>query len=276
LSNSRDLPVSSRYRAYAKLNWDLYVFPIEQGCNLHRIDSLVVTVDVFDNIRIEISEGDCIEVECDVAPGKKNLVWKAVSEFLEHTKLELSVRVIIKKYIPHGAGMGGGSSDAMTTILALNELTEMNLPKKDILSIAKKVGSDLPIFMNKGWMRVSGFGDVVGGLNLPQRKFLVVKPAGSLATKDVYKKFDETAKQISIPTVPERLKKPFNSLQNPATVILPEVKEIIDMLARSDKHKNVSMTGSGSAVFAEVDKNYKIPYDTFNKNNWDYFLVQTI
>ncbi|MCK5743913.1 MAG: hypothetical protein KAH30_04185 [Caldisericia bacterium] len=252
------------------------MFPIEQGCNLHRIDSLVVTVDVFDDIRIEISEGGCIEVECDVAPGKKNLVWKAVSEFLEHTKLELSVRVIIKKRIPHGAGMGGGSSDAMAIILALNELTEMNLPEKDILSIAKKIGSDLPIFMNKGWMRVSEFGDVVEELNLPQKKFLVVKPAGSLATKDVYKKFDEGAKKIFIPTVLERLKKPFNSLQNPAIEILPEVKEIIYILICSDRCKNVSMTGSGSAVFAEVNKNYKIPHDTFNKNNWDYFLVQTI
>ncbi len=276
MNNSKDLPVSSRYRAHAKLNWDLYVFPVEQGCNLHRIDSLVVTLDVFDDIRIEISEGDCVEVECDVAPGKKNLVWKAVSEFLEHTKLKLFVSVKIKKRIPHGAGMGGGSSDAMTTILALNELTKTNLPKKDILSITKKIGSDLPIFMNKGWMRVSGFGDVVEELNLPQKKILVVKPAGSLATKDVYKKFDEVAKQISIPTIPERLKKPFNSLQNPAIEILPEVEAVIDMLICSSKYKNVSMTGSGSAVFAEVDKDYKIPRDTFNKNNWDYFLVQTI
>ncbi len=276
MNNSKDLPVSSQFKSYAKINWDLYVFPKPVGSSLHQIDSIVSTIDLFDEISLELADGSGVEVFCDVAPGEKNIVWKAVNLFFERFNISKRVTVRIKKNIPHGAGLGGGSSNAMSTILELIKLLGIDVSDSEIVDIAKKVGSDLPIFMNPGWMRVFGTGELIEKLSLPEKILVLFCPEKSLSTKDVYEEFDRNPVNAVIPEIEKRITQPCNSLFDAAKRLLPEVEEIIEKINKTRLFEVVSMTGSGSTIFAEPKENHVLDESVIKKLNLKYYLTKTI
>lgn len=276
MSNSKDSPVLSQFKSYAKINWDLYVFPLQGDSNLHRIDSLVSIIDLHDEIEIEIREGNDVQIFCDVAPGRKNIVWKAAKALLDYVQIKKHVSVKIKKNIPHGAGLGGGSSNAMSVILELVRLLNLSIADSEIIMLSKEIGSDLPIFMNSGWMRVRGFGEKIDRLDLPTKKLVLFKPKESLSTKDVYGEFDNSADTFELPSVPERLKKPYNSLLDPSIRLLPKIKKTIIKLKESGLFKNVSMTGSGSVIIAEPENDEFPETETLKRFNLKHYLTKTI
>ncbi|MEZ4812217.1 MAG: hypothetical protein R2883_01775 [Caldisericia bacterium] len=272
----RFLLVSSQFKSYAKINWDLYVFPKSGDSPLHQIDSIVAIIDLFDEITLEITDGSGIDVFCDVAPGEKNIVWKALTLFFQHSGIQKKVTVKIEKNIPHGAGLGGGSSNAMFTILELIKLLDINISDSEIIDIAKKVGSDLPIFMNSGWMRISGTGELIEKLSFPQKKLVLFKPEKSLSTKDVYDEFDMNPVSIVVPEIQKRIQKPHNSLFDAAKNLLPELTKIITNIVRTGLFKTVSMTGSGSTIFAEPIEDIFPDQSVIRELNLEYYQTKTI
>ncbi len=264
MNNSKDLPVSYRYRAPAKINWDLFVFP-RNSSGLHPIDSIATIIDLWDELTIKVAKGHGIDVGCPISPGKDNIVWKAVKVFLDYTQLRFQVSVDITKNIPSGAGLGGGSSDAMHTLLMLDRITKSNLTIREMLSIAKQIGSDLPLFLYGGWIRVSGTGEFVERVIAPEKKLLLVKPDKSVSTKEVYQQWDEYQKSIEMPDIKERLIHPFNALQTATCNLVPDLKSIIIYLEGLSYTRNVSMTGSGTAVFAEINNTNSVELDCIEK-----------
>ncbi|NLI40533.1 MAG: 4-(cytidine 5'-diphospho)-2-C-methyl-D-erythritol kinase [Caldisericales bacterium] len=246
LINSRDLPVSFHTRAYAKINWDLHVLA-RRPDGYHEIDSLVARVDLYDEIDISIGIGRGINVDCEVSPGKDNLAYKAASLLLESFNGNLSVEIKIKKNIPHGAGLGGGSSDAAAVISCLGSF--IGLSDTLLLEIAAKVGSDVPSFLFEGWRRMTGRGEIVESMKGFEEEILLVCPDCHVPTPQVYANWDQKPVSTRPGSMSDRLKSPQNDLFEAANLVCPKIGETINALL--DHGADIaSMSGSGSSVFA--------------------------
>ena len=160
--------------APAKINLVLEV--LGKDNDYHQISSIVQSIDLCDVLNFQLDEEVCFE--CDV-PGLKrdNLVTQAATLLKESTKCSLGTRIELRKHIPWGVGLGGGSSDAAATLLALNELWGLGLPLSELVRLASKLGSDVPFFIHKGTALVEGKGEKVTPLpSLPSTCFVLLVP----------------------------------------------------------------------------------------------------
>jgi len=252
LTNSSVLQAS--FRCKAKINWDLYVTGTRPD-GYHEIDSIVAPINLFDEINITISEGSEISVESAICPGKDNLCWKAASIFCSHLSINRAISIKINKHIPHGAGLGGGSSDAACVIKGLNMMLKTNLSTDQLEKIAEQVGSDVPCFLYEGWRRMRGRGEVVEEITGQTYSIVLAKPAGSVSTPLAYKYFDE----MCIPSSnlnPDRISNPKNDLLTPAEKIEPEIIKVLEEL-KSEGANPFQMTGSGSACYGVFENKEK-------------------
>src|SRR5438552_6904266 len=134
--------------APAKINLSLRI--LGRGDDgFHELDTLIAPISLYDEIRIDKGRHG-IQFRCDdpsVPQGDDNLAVRAAKAFFETTKIEPAISIELKKKIPHGAGLGGGSSDAASVLLALNELFEAKLSREALTEIAEPIGSDIPFFI---------------------------------------------------------------------------------------------------------------------------------
>ena len=160
--------------APAKINLVLEVLGKDNG--YHRIRSVVQSIDLCDVLNFELDKE--IRFECDEPRLKRdNLVTRAVSLLEASTGCDLGARIELRKRIPWGAGLGGGSSDAAATLLALNELWGLNVPLSKLIRLAFELGSDVPFFIHKGTALVEGKGERVRPQQpLPSTSFVLLVP----------------------------------------------------------------------------------------------------
>lgn len=150
--------------APAKINLVLEV--LGKDDDYHRVSSIVQSVDLCDILNLELD--DEIRFECDEPSLKSdNLVVRAARLLRENTECDLGARIELRKHIPWGMGLGGGSSDAAATMLALNELWGLRLPLSKLTRLAFALGSDVPFFITKGTALVGGKGERVTHLPSP-------------------------------------------------------------------------------------------------------------
>jgi len=160
--------------APAKINLVLEV--LGKNNDYHRISSIVQSIDLCDVLNFQLDEEICFE--CAVPSLKRdNVVTQAATLLKESTKCSLGARIELRKHIPWGVGLGGGSSDAAATLLALNELWGLGLPISELVRLASKLGSDVPFFIHKGTALVEGKGERVTPLpSLPSTSFVLLVP----------------------------------------------------------------------------------------------------
>jgi 4-diphosphocytidyl-2-C-methyl-D-erythritol kinase len=162
----------------------------------------------------------------------------------------------VDKQLPWGAGLGGGSSDAASTLLALNWLWGLHWPRERLLGLGATLGADVPFFIGGRNAFVEGIGDRLTPVALPPQRFAVVKPAAAIATADIFR-----SPELVRDTEPVILTGSFasagfgdgfgrNDLQPVAEARCPEVRVVAEWL--HSRFGNSRMTGSGSAVFARV------------------------
>jgi len=160
--------------APAKINLVLEV--LGKDNDYHRISSIMQAIDLCDVLNFQLDEE--VRFECD-EPGLKrnNLVKQAATLLKESTECSLGARIELRKHIPWGVGLGGGSSDAAAALLALNELWGLGLPLSELVPLASKLGSDVPFFIHKGTALVEGKGEKVTPLpSLPSTSFVLLVP----------------------------------------------------------------------------------------------------
>jgi 4-diphosphocytidyl-2-C-methyl-D-erythritol kinase len=160
--------------APAKINLVLEV--LGKHNDYHRISSIVQSIDLCDVLSFQLDEGICLEC---AEPSLKhdNLVTRAATLLKESTRCSLGTRIELHKHIPWGVGLGGGSSDAAATLLALNELWGLELSLSELVRLASKLGSDVPFFIHKGTALVEGKGEKVTPLpSLPATWFVLLVP----------------------------------------------------------------------------------------------------
>ena len=249
--------------APAKLNLALLVGPMRPD-GFHEIASLMVPVTLADRVVVERTPGAGLDVVCDVAPGEQNLAAKVVRELEARLERTFEVRVTIEKHVPHGGGLGGGSSDAAATLIALERLFVLELSTRLRHDVAAAVGSDLPFFLWPGPQLVMGRGQVLKEVPLPDLHFVIAIPGLGLSTAAVYRWRDEDAETTlkefapraralsarvqAAQTVEDIAALVHNDLEASVTARKPAVAELRDRLSAAGALA-AAMTGSGAAVF---------------------------
>jgi len=249
--------------APAKLNLALLVGPVRPD-GFHEIASLMVPVTLADRVVVERTPGAGLDVVCDVAPGEQNLAAKLVRELEARLERTFEVRVTIEKRVPHGGGLGGGSSDAAATLIALERLFALELSARLRYDVAASVGSDVPFFLWPGPQLVMGRGQVLKEVALPDLHLVIALPDLGLSTAAVYRWRDEDAETTLREFAPQaralsarvQAARTFedvavlvhNELEASVTARRPAVAELRDRLSAAGALA-AAMTGSGAAVF---------------------------
>src|SRR6201982_2990227 len=176
--------------APAKINLSLRVLG-RRSDGFHEVETLTAPISLCDEIKIEQRSGKQeIAFGCDdpsVPEGEDNLVVRAAKVFFEETRISSGISIVLKKRIPHGAGLGGGSSDAASTLLALNKLFETNLPREALARMAERIGSDVPFFIFQSAAVCKGRGELVSPTRLRERlSVLFLKPEFGVAAQWAY------------------------------------------------------------------------------------------
>ncbi len=245
--------------APAKLNLFLHVVG-RRPDGYHLLQSVFVLIDWADRLHFE-RRTDGALTRHDLGPPlpADDLTLRAARALQAASGTLLGADIHIQKNVPWGAGMGGGSSDAATTLLALNQLWGLRWPRERLAAIGLKLGADVPFFVHGRNAFVEGIGERIQPVAVPAGVYAVVKPVASLETHSIFShpalKRDTEAVMISGSS--EGAEHPAlqlgfggNDLQGPAQDRCPEVAQVARWLEA--RYGNSRMTGSGSAVFARV------------------------
>ena len=247
--------------APAKLNLFLHITG-QRPDGYHLIQSVFMLIDWCDTLHFELRQDGQIsrsDVSSDLAEPLpfEDLTLRAAKALQQASGTSLGVHISLEKRIPAQAGMGGGSSDAASCLLALQRLWGVKLPHSELLAIALRLGTDVPFFLSGGHAWVEGVGERITPVALPTADFLVIKPAQGLSTQAIFsapklKRDSETATMLGFAANAYGPIFEFgrNDLQPVALEICPQIAQSLDWLTA--RHLKGRMTGSGSAVFAHM------------------------
>jgi 4-diphosphocytidyl-2-C-methyl-D-erythritol kinase len=249
--------------APAKLNLFLHITG-RRADGYHLLQSVFMLIDWADTLHFERREDGQLSREDLLAPlPADDLVLRAARALQTASGTPQGAHISIEKHVPAQAGMGGGSSDAASTLLALNRLWKLNLGLEQLCTLGLALGADVPFFLRGHNAWVEGIGESIIPLALPRRHVLVVKPAAGLETRAIFSAPD--LRRDSIPATisgfaadPQAfLKKARNDLQPVARRLCPGVTQALDWL--TGLGLDGRMTGSGSAVFAWAPPDMRVP-----------------
>ncbi|QTD46630.1 4-(cytidine 5'-diphospho)-2-C-methyl-D-erythritol kinase [Ottowia testudinis] len=239
--------------APAKLNLFLHITG-QRADGYHLLQSAFMLIDWCDTLHLERRPGGAITREdLGAALPPDDLIVRSARALQQATGCTQGAHIGVHKRIPAQAGMGGGSSDAASTLIALNRLWGLALTRAQLMDIGLALGADVPFFLHGGHGWVEGIGEQIGPLQLPAAHFLVVKPPHGLDTGAIFG--DPALKRDSgHATISGFAADPYgfghNDLQPVAQRLCPQVAEGIGLLSQLSLQGK--MTGSGSAVFARV------------------------
>jgi 4-diphosphocytidyl-2-C-methyl-D-erythritol kinase len=253
LTSLLDLP------APAKLNLFLHITG-RRPDGYHLLQSAFVLIDWADTLHLERrADGRLQRHDLGPALPADDLSLRAARALQAASGCTLGADISVLKRVPWGAGMGGGSSDAATVLLGLNRLWGLGWPRARLLALAEPLGADVPFFVGGENAWVEGIGERLTPIAWAPRRYAVVKPAESLATAAIF-----SHPGLARDTKPATLEGSFadmngassafghNDLQPVAEALCPAIAQVAGWL--QERYGNSRMTGSGSAVFAEIGR----------------------
>jgi 4-diphosphocytidyl-2-C-methyl-D-erythritol kinase len=263
--------------SFAKINWTLEVLG-RRPDGYHELRTILQTIDLADTLHFRLREAGTI-LTCDhpgVPLGEENLVFRAATLLREAVGCDQGVEIAIEKRLPMGGGLGGGSSNAAVTLLALQELWGVALPTSDLFRLASRLGADVPFFLLGGTCLGVGRGDEVYPLpELEATTLLLVNVGISVQTPEVYRNLPpELTKAGPVDMMPLSLdlvyhrelllsdwrtdpigsiaRRMINDLERPVFPRHPQLREIKQTLSECGA-RSALLSGSGSTVFAIFD-----------------------
>jgi len=243
------------FLAPAKVNLSLRVLRRRED-GFHEIESLMCPVSIFDTLDISHREEGGLEFVCDDASlptGDDNLVVRAVKLFCTSRGIEPRLRIALTKRIPHGAGLGGGSSDAATTLLGLDRLFETHLSREALSAMAADLGSDIPFFVYQSAAIIRGRGEHVEPVNFPHKlPLLLIKPPFGVPTPWAYKRWRDSQEIPGVRYDAQELEwgTLVNDLERPVFEKYILLADLKTWLAGQPEVAGALMSGSGATVFA--------------------------
>ena len=261
--------------APAKLNLFLHVVG-RRADGYHLLQTAFRLLDWGDTLDFALRTDGCIRRANDV-PGvaeADDLVVRAARLLQAHTGSALGADITVHKALPMGGGLGGGSSDAATTLVALNRLWATGLSRAELQTLGLALGADVPVFVFGRDAFAEGVGEALQPLALPPAWYVVVSPGVSVPTAEIFSAEDLTRNTAPIKMADFAPSTTRSDLQAVACSRYPEVQRAIDWL---DAYAPALMTGSGACVFAEVPSEAEA--DRITKNcppQWKAWKVRSL
>jgi len=239
--------------APAKINLSLRVLR-RRDDGFHEIETRMTSISVFDSLQAEPAGAFEFRADDPALPtGEDNLVVRAAHLFFSRIKREPNVKITLSKKIPHGAGLGGGSSDAAATLRLLNRFVDAKLPMKELSALAADLGSDVPFFVDGGAAICRGRGELIERAPLPARlNLLLLKPPFGVATPWAYSRWGEAQEIPRANYSPQQFADQVfvNDLERPVFEKFVFLAHMKTWLLAQPQIAVALMAGSGSIVFA--------------------------
>jgi 4-diphosphocytidyl-2-C-methyl-D-erythritol kinase len=243
-----DLSMNAAWPAPAKLNLFLHITG-RRADGYHNLQTVFQFLDLCDFISFQVREDGLIRRVSELAgvDPAQDLVVRAARRLQETAGASLGVDITVDKRLPMGAGLGGGSSDAATTLVALNRLWGLGLPESTLAELGVKLGADVPIFIHGRAAWAEGVGEHLTSLSPDEPWYLVIWPDCHVSTAELF-----ADPQLTRNTPPIRIAdflsgQGRNDFEPVARVHYPKVKAALDWLAERGEAR---LTGTGSCVFA--------------------------
>lgn len=252
MSPARESPAREvRWPAPAKLNLFLHVTG-RRADGYHELQTLFQLIDLTDTLVITVREDGEIERPegpAEVAP-EADLTVRAARALKRASGTRLGASLRVRKRIPLGSGLGGASSDAATTLLALNELWGCRLALGELASLGVTLGADVPVFVQGSSAWAEGVGERLTPVELPARWYLIIYPGVAVSTREVFQSPELTRNSPLITIRAFFESGGRNDCEPVVRAYSPEVGDALDWLAR---WASAQLTGTGSSVFAAFD-----------------------
>ena len=261
------------YPAPAKLNLFLHVVG-RRPDGYHLLQSVFRFLDHGDQLHFKLRQDGRITRTTDLpgVPQEKDLAVRAARLLQEATGCTLGVEIAVEKHLPMGGGLGGGSSDAATVLLALNRLWHLNLPRAELQRLGLQLGADVPVFVFGESAFAEGVGELLRPVSLPPAWYVVIAPPVTVATAEIFAAPELTRDTTSIKMCDLSIAQLRNDLQAVVCARYPEVAECLDWLEQFGKAR---MTGSGACVFAEFATQHEASQVLARKPaEWQGFVAQ--
>ena len=268
------------YFAPAKINLFLHITS-KRADGYHNLQTIFQLLDYGDEITFSLrNDGEIKRIYGNetISPDK-DLILRSAHALKKYSKTVSGVDIGVIKKIPSGGGLGGGSSNAATVLIALNDLWNLKLPKSELFDIGQTLGADVPIFVNGHSAWAEGKGDILTPINLPRFFYLVVSINKHISTQEIF-----THKALTMSPVQRKISdfslvsNPHNDCLDAAIELEGEIQQALNHLDSTENHLGIArMTGSGCCVFIAFENkedavlaNEKLP------TQWSGFVAQAI
>ena len=240
------------YSAPAKLNLFLHVVG-RRSDGYHLLQTVFRFLDFSDQVSLTIRDDNKIQLNTPIlgVPAEKNLCVQAARLLQKESGTSLGVEISLEKLIPMGGGLGGGSSDAATTLLALNRLWDLNWSREELMELGLNLGADVPVFIFGENAFAEGIGEKLKPIKLLPAWYLVLTPPVHVSTADIFASKELTRNTIPVKIPPFSVGLGHNDLESVVCLAYPQVACHLEWLRQLNRTTMVAMTGSGACVFAE-------------------------
>ena len=268
------------YLAPAKINLFLHITS-KRADGYHNLQTIFQLLNFSDEVTFSLRNDGKIKriYGNETISPDKDLILRSAHTLKKYSKTKAGVDIGVIKKIPSGGGLGGGSSNAATVLIALNDLWNLKLPKSKLLDIGQTLGADVPVFVNGHSAWAEGKGDILTPINLPRFFYLVVSINKHISTQKIF-----THKALTMSPVQRKISdfslvsNPHNDCLDAAIELEGEIQQALNHLDSTENHLGVArMTGSGCCVFIAFENkedavlaNEKLP------SQWSGFVAQAI
>jgi 4-diphosphocytidyl-2-C-methyl-D-erythritol kinase len=259
----------------AKLNLFLHILDRRED-GYHNLQTLFQLLDYGDQLRISVTKQPDIHLSSTIkgVATEDNLIYKAAMALKQATQCLWGCEIQLDKKLPMGAGLGGGSSNAATTLVGLNSLWQCNLSLDQLADIGCDLGADIPVFIKGASAFAEGIGDKLTPISLDEFWYLVVTPKIKVTTEQIFchSELTRNAPAIKIRALSEELYR--NDCQSVVETLFPEVTQVLDWLKR---YGNPLMTGTGASVYCRFDSEKEATQVLKNvPNSWNAFVAKGV
>ncbi|MCF8193270.1 MAG: 4-(cytidine 5'-diphospho)-2-C-methyl-D-erythritol kinase [Candidatus Methylopumilus sp.] len=270
------MPNFQTFLAPAKINLFLHITG-QRADGYHLLQTVFRLIDLHDTIQLSVREDGIINRVNDIAgvPAEQDLCVRAARLLQKHSGCRLGVDLQVEKRIPMGGGLGGGSSDAATVLLALNRLWQLDLKRRDLLQLGLQLGADVPFFIHGQNAWAEGVGEQLQSISLADACYLVLTPDVHVSTAQIF-----ANKQLTKNAIPKTMSD-FSRAANSASVnsgqhnteftnqlekaVCSDYPAVSACLTWLKQFGDARMSGSGASVFVEV-ANEKIAHEICLQN----------
>jgi len=245
--------------APAKLNLFLHIVG-QRPNGYHELQTVFQLLDAGDNMHFKYSSASTISLHPDFAdiPLKDNLVYKAAKLLQQHSQCSLGAEIVLEKNLPMGGGLGGGSSNAATTLLALNKLWDLKLSLNELAEIGITLGADVPVFVKGFTAWAEGIGEQLTPIKIPEYWYLILTPKSHVSTAQIFSNerlTRDTPKLKIAPALEGRDLDHFhNDCETIVTTLYPDIKDAISWLNQFGLGR---LTGTGACCFSRFESEAK-------------------